>query len=892
MTADTLTVLHSVNRLHATKRFTLHPGKKGRPDRLSSQSYGKERYFRIESIAIDGFDALCRALDKLTRSPFAFVVRGQPLPDTNLKYCRRLLHPDRKTGDAATFIATARHWFAVDLDHLPAPPLTDAASDPEAAIEHLIGRLPPELADTSCWWQLTSSQNLPGHEDTLSARLWYWSAVPLADAELKRWGASATRHGKVVDTALYSGVQAHYIAAPVFSGMNDPLPRRTGIRLGLEDEALLIIPPPDAKNPEVASSAGYTPGHGVEFFLDQLGPNAHNREHIRSAIASYVALYGAQAAVQPLYARIREKLDARVPGWRADPRGDRYADDAHLDEITDWVRRIHGDQPPKPPPVPEPPDREEPPPLEPDDQLQPPPPRPILRLVNGELPFAIDRAEELLLAADCKLYAYGDQLVRTAPRTIRVADPEKQVVGLRLVPVAAAHMAERFSRIIDFQKYNAKRKEWSSVNCPHDLAVTYLERVGSWQLPQLSALTTCPLLLADGRILDRPGFDPASGVLFDPQGVEFPPIPAAPSHAEAKAAFARLAAPFAEFPFVDECSKSVLWSALLSAVARLALPFVPCHGFDAPAAGTGKSKLVDCVSIVLTGRECAVVTQPDDEVEFEKKLGALMLAGDPIISIDNCTRAIDNPFLCILITQPEAQVRILGMSKTATVPNTALVCVTGNNSSFGGDMLRRGLMARLDAKVERPELRSFNGEDPITWVKRERRQFVIDALMVLRGYASAGYPDPPAALGGFEAWSRLIRGALLWLDEPDPLDRLESARAGDPAYQRLEAVITAWDTVLGERSATTREIIAEAAVFVFSPTHSNPNHITYTHPGFRHALLDVAGERGQISAQRLGKWLGANKDRVVGNHRLAEAALLDGNRRWQLQRRDDEGRWQ
>jgi putative DNA primase/helicase len=74
--------------------------------------------------------------------------------------------------------------------------------------------------------------------------------------------------------------------------------------------------------------------------------------------------------------------------------------------------------------------------------------------------------------------------------------------------------------------------------------------------------------LANGRIFDRPGSDAASGILFDPQGMRFPAVPVRPARDLACEALAGLKKLFSEFPFVDDASRSVKWSALLSSVAR------------------------------------------------------------------------------------------------------------------------------------------------------------------------------------------------------------------------------------------------------------------------------------------------------------------------------------
>jgi hypothetical protein len=228
------------------------------------------------------------------------------------------------------------------------------------------------------------------------------------------------------------------------------------------------------------------------------------REPIKKAIASYIAIHGSKADCGPLKAAIRKALDRAEPAWRKDPKGARYIDDEHLDAIIDAIRAFQGDKPgkgftPEPPPW-----LLDPPPADPDDDERPTPPviRPVIQLVGGELPNILDGAEAVLIARDRGVFAFGDQVVRPARRPIRIAD-DKMTTGLRLVPIAPAHMAERFTKHVDFRRFDKRTEEWVSVDCPRNVAVAYLERIGLWRLPQLSALTTCPLLLPDGRILDK-----------------------------------------------------------------------------------------------------------------------------------------------------------------------------------------------------------------------------------------------------------------------------------------------------------------------------------------------------------------------------------------------------
>jgi hypothetical protein len=330
-----LTILTSVAGLYATKRV--------RQDRKTSKivktDYGREKHFRVQVVDLTSFTHLCRCLDRLTRRPFAFVIRGEPLPGIDLQNARRLLHEDPETAEAATFVEAPRSWFAVDIDKVKRPALIDPVTDPDGAIEHLMGLLPPELHDGSCWWQFTCSQSLPGHEDTLSARLWFWSLDPLDDASLTRWATNANKASgtKLVDSSLYRVVQAHYVADPIFEdGMRDPLPRRHGVRVGLDKAVSLLIPEPSVDDPHIGGD-GYI-GLGIEGHLLEIGGERGFRAPMVAAVAAYFCANGADANPEPIKARVREAIDRADPGGRSDTELARYQSDRHLNDIIAWVR--------------------------------------------------------------------------------------------------------------------------------------------------------------------------------------------------------------------------------------------------------------------------------------------------------------------------------------------------------------------------------------------------------------------------------------------------------------------------------------------------------------------------------------------------------------------------
>jgi hypothetical protein len=131
---DMLTVLVTDGGL-ATKRIR----RERKTGRLVVSGYGSAYFFRVIEHAVSDIATLARALDRLTSNPLAFCIRGAPLPGINRDRCRRLRYPDPKTGDAATFASADRYWLGVDLDKLARPVTIDPVSDPDGAIEYLIG---------------------------------------------------------------------------------------------------------------------------------------------------------------------------------------------------------------------------------------------------------------------------------------------------------------------------------------------------------------------------------------------------------------------------------------------------------------------------------------------------------------------------------------------------------------------------------------------------------------------------------------------------------------------------------------------------------------------------------------------------------------------------------
>ncbi|MFH5927332.1 hypothetical protein [Roseomonas xinghualingensis] len=513
--------------------------------------------------------------------------------------------------------------------------------------------------------------------------------------------------------------------------------------------------------------------------------------------------------------------------------------------------------------------------------------RPLIRFVGGEIAAIVDRAEDALIGAELAIYQRGGFVVRPGIVSVSIAQGQ-EVSAQRIIEVGDHALVEAMTVAADWEKFDARSEGWVRIDAPLKVAATYKQRIGHWRLPILTGIVNAPTLRADGSILAEPGYDRATGLLLDTRGETFPPLPERPSQIEAIRAISVLDTLVDTFPFVDRPSRAVALSAILTACIRRSLPTAPMHAFTAPTAGSGKSMLVDLASVIASGREAGVIAQGKTEEELEKRLGALLLAGDQVIAIDNCEAPLGGEFLCSMLTQTVVRPRILGRSEAPELPANAMVTATGNNLVLVGDMTRRAVLCQLDPKEERPELRTF-ATDPIAAVKADRGRYLVAALTVLRAYHVAGRPSAPDPLGSFAAWSNWVRGALIWVGQADPVDTIEEARDLDPKLDMLIAVLTQWSKVVGNTNVSVRDLI-EAATAQRSSSlgafqHTKPE---FLHPDFREALLAVAGDGGAVNSRRLGKWLASHQNRVVQGVKITRLGLSAGIMQWRLEGRIEE----
>jgi putative DNA primase/helicase len=408
-----------------------------------------------------------------------------------------------------------------------------------------------------------------------------------------------------------------------------------------------------------------------------------------------------------------------------------------------------------------------------------PPGKPEIVVIFGEYrTVCVDKALDALRVAKTPFYKQDRRLVRVFLHLMRdAARREVPVTGVAdVTPVVLLH---ELVLAADWVRIDANGNKWPC-DPPRATVDTILAKPDLWKFPTLIGLLSTPTLRPDGSLLATKGYDAATGLLLHDLP-PMPPIPDRPTRADALTALQLWLDALAEFPFVSGAARSVALSGVLTVIGRGALPgAVLLHLLTAPVPGTGKSYYVDVVAVTATGQRCPVITGSKDTIELDKRLNGMALKGAALFSIDNLFVLPSTELLCQLTERPLIDLRPLGVSTMIRTDNTFSLFATGNNVQAEGDMVRRHLRCELDANVERPAERVFKRGGLLAEIMADRGRYIAAALTILRAYITAGMPNRPTRLGSYAEWSDLVRGALIWLGQDDPVETMRDAGDEDP----------------------------------------------------------------------------------------------------------------
>lgn len=414
-----------------------------------------------------------------------------------------------------------------------------------------------------------------------------------------------------------------------------------------------------------------------------------------------------------------------------------------------------------------------------------------------------------------------------------------------------------------------------------------IEARGTWEgIKPLLGVVEHPVLRSDGTILNVPGYDVRTGLLYEPNA-SYHAVPSSPTHDDVKSAKELLADVVCDFPF-EKSEHAAGWLSLfLTPLARFAYNGpAPLTLVDANTRGSGKTKLCEAVAIAHTDRDLPRMTNPHDDEECRKAILSLAMNADTFVLIDSIAGQLGCASLDAALTSTSWKDRILGKSEIVDLPLNVTWCASGNNVTVGEDTARRVVHVRLKSDMERPEEREgFRHPDLNGYVLQNRGALVSAGLTILRFWFANGKRDMGLKpWGSFEKWSAVVRNAMVYCGIDDPAATRHSLmQTSNTKGASLTAFLSAWHGMLGERSYRASEILdvlnGNARPDDPSTADAWNNH--------RATMCEAApalfneGRGGQFTSTSIGRGLVRERDKIAGGFKL-EGNENQGSKLWRV----------
>jgi hypothetical protein len=305
-------------------------------------------------------------------------------------------------------------------------------------------------------------------------------------------------------------------------------------------------------------------------------------------------------------------------------------------------------------------------------------------------------------------------------------------------------------------------------------------------------------------------------------------------------------------------------------VLRGAFRVAPLFFIHKPEAGTGASYLVELISSLATGRPTPPLKASGDPKELTKELSAAAFEAKPILNLNNITFDLESSDLAQMVTEGILDVRPFGRNDELRTCDCRAMTIyaNGNNVLIVGELVRRVVTCRIDAKMECPEQRPFKHK-PVAEVLADRGKYLAAVFTIARGYKAAREPlvDGAATVGGFEEWSRWIQRPLMWLGEADPFATQEGARDLDPERGAFRARINA----LVKYAYDLGDTYGAADIYRLAMMPEPNIHAQYRYP----ELNEAFSHNGKITVQSIQVQLRRNLGRRTNEEFHLELASKD-----------------
>ena len=288
---------------------------------------------------------------------------------------------------------------------------------------------------------------------------------------------------------------------------------------------------------------------------------------------------------------------------------------------------------------------------------------------------------------------------------------------------------------------------------------------------------------------------------------------------------------------------------------------IPLLSVSSPMRGAGKTKLFDIAHRIWIGEPIEAITLEEDffsgGAEFKKLITSLLIEMPEMLLFDNITKLLDNSALAATLTSQRRRDRILGESKTVSMPVKAIIGLTGTNLQLGTDMTRRTYWVRLTSDRPDPDNReNFKYLLLENRASEHRKGYMEACLTLIKSWIESGMPTGKVIKGSFTTWSQIISGILTHIgyDQFELTTEIDESDTENPIAALTVFAAKVYETH-GNTSLSTGDL--------YSIATTNDTNI---------GILDRWIGDGSIAEQRrkirLGKHLSAHDGYIFKGYRL------------------------
>lgn len=443
----------------------------------------------------------------------------------------------------------------------------------------------------------------------------------------------------------------------------------------------------------------------------------------------------------------------------------------------------------------------------------------------------------------------------------------------RIQRMSGSHMMSHLAKNCDFV---IETEDGERNAIPPRCIEDYLMAEQRYPFPALSATTSCPPVRPDGSLCEEPGYDPETGLYYHQKSpCDIPEVSTKPTTADLTQARALLEEIICDFPFDSQASKANAIALLISPVLRSSIDGLPMGALvDAPKQKSGKGLLSQVAAIIATGDECAVTPAPFSDEEWGKLISSLLLDGPSMLVFDNIKHVLGGGSLEAALTAKEYKPRILGSTKTLTLPNKATWIFNGNNLKTTDDMVTRLFVIRIDPQMSDPEDRTgFRHPNLKRWVSENRGRIIAAIVTMYRAWLSAGCPSSQniPVVGAYEGWAHTIGNILEYAGIRGFLGNRKQAKLTvSNETPQWEAFLLTWQDEWGDTPITVKDFLGKVEEDAF--VNSIPSDLA-------RAIDQAKGpagksvNAGRVFAQRANTRFGKDGLHIYRDGERARAAL-------------------